>query len=130
MAIISVCKVSSFFFNVLYDKSILTYKAFFGNAITDNSDDNSGKLEDTTIADVYSSIADCIDEIRTELESLEDTICQKAMEHIKPGTILTVGYDKLVFEVLKKAHEKFQRDPIAVVVVESTDGRKMYTNLK
>jgi len=112
----------------VYDKSILTYKSFFGNAITGDFDSNN--LENTTISSVFETIEDFIDEIRTELDNLEDTICSKAMEHIKPGTILTVGYDKLVFECLKKAHDKYQKDPIACVVVEALNGRKMYTNLK
>ena len=121
---------SSFNFSTFsHDKSILTYKAFFGNAITD-SDEDSGKLEETTISEAFESISDYIAEIRGELESLEEMIYTKAMEHIKPGTILTVGNDRLVYEVLKKSQEKYQKDPIAVVVVESTDGRKMYTNLK
>lgn len=114
----------------LYDRSILTYKAFFGNAITDPNEECSRELSCCTLGDRLDNILGLIEEIQTGLESIEECICKSAMDHIKPGIILTVDYDRSVLEVLRKAHEKYQKDPIQVVVIEGMNGRKMYTQLK
>lgn len=144
-------------YEVYYNKTCANYQNFFGDAIEkmnyldddecssgdDNDDGQNGgngktttqisRSKKRTLEESYESLKEEMTSLKEDIQGTINIIETKALEQIEGGdVILTVGYCNTLAAIFKRASEKYQTDPIHIVVCQGPNnkGEKMARLLK